>query len=103
MVQSHLIRFGFVKDYMVWTFHGKKVDASGGASGGNSSTAIVVPVNADPIREPVSSSSAAAASNDYGVHDYITMKDLFQDMADDGGGGDGQEATMMKPKDVQLF
>jgi hypothetical protein len=34
MVQSHLVRFGFVKDYTVWTFHGKKVDASGGASGG---------------------------------------------------------------------
>jgi len=35
-VQSHLIRFGFVKDYTVWTFHSEKVDATGGASRGNS-------------------------------------------------------------------
>jgi hypothetical protein len=32
VAQSHLIRFDFIKDYTVWTFHGKKVDASGGAS-----------------------------------------------------------------------
>jgi hypothetical protein len=32
MVQSHLVRFGFVKDYTVWIFHGEKIDASGGAS-----------------------------------------------------------------------
>jgi hypothetical protein len=24
-VQSHLIRYGFIKDYTVWTFHGEKV------------------------------------------------------------------------------
>jgi hypothetical protein len=37
----------------------------------------VVPVNADPIREPVSSSAAATAGNDDGGHDYITIEDLF--------------------------
>jgi hypothetical protein len=31
-VQFHLIRFGFVKDYTVWTLHGERVDVSGGAS-----------------------------------------------------------------------
>ena len=46
-VQSHLIRFGFIKDYMVWTFHCGKVDATGGASGGNSSSSTTV--NADRV------------------------------------------------------
>jgi hypothetical protein len=43
-VQSHLIRFGFVKDYTVWTFHGEKVvDATvGDASGGNSTSSTTV-------------------------------------------------------------
>ena len=32
-VQSHLIRFGFVENYTVWTQHGESVDPSGrGAS-----------------------------------------------------------------------
>ena len=43
-VQSHLIRFGFIKDYTVWTFHGEKVDATGGASRGNSSSSTMVNV-----------------------------------------------------------
>jgi hypothetical protein len=47
MVQSHLIRFGFIKDYTVWSFHGEKVDASDGASGGNSSLSTAV--NADHV------------------------------------------------------
>ena len=42
VVQSHLTRFGFIKDYTVWTFHGEKVDASGGASRGNSSSSTMV-------------------------------------------------------------
>jgi hypothetical protein len=36
-VQSYLIRYGFVKDYTVWTLHGEKADGSGGASGVSSS------------------------------------------------------------------
>ena len=92
-VQSHLIRFGFIKDYTVWTFHGEKVDATGGASGGNSSSPTTV--NADHVgRQPTSSSSLAAASND-NARDYITMEDLFQDMAaDDDGGGDADEEAV---------
>ena len=41
-VQCHLIRFGFVKDYTVWTFHGEKVDVTGGASRGNSPSSTTV-------------------------------------------------------------
>jgi hypothetical protein len=85
-----LVRFGFVKDYTVWTFHGEKVNLSGGASGGNSSTMpTAVPMNADHVQEPISSSSAASAGNSEGGHDYITIEDIFDEMAndDDSGGG----------------
>ena len=41
-VQSHLIRFGFIKDKTIWTFHDEKVDATGGASRGNSSSSTTV-------------------------------------------------------------
>ena len=41
VVQSHLVRFGFVKDYTVWKLH-SEADASASASGGNSSTSTVV-------------------------------------------------------------
>ena len=41
-VQSHFIRFGFVKNYTVWNFHGEKVDATSGASRGNSSSLTMV-------------------------------------------------------------
>jgi hypothetical protein len=47
VVQSHLIRFGFIKDYTVWSFHGEQVDASDGVSSGNSSSSMVV--NADHV------------------------------------------------------
>jgi hypothetical protein len=48
-VQSHLIRFGFVKDYTVCTFYVEKVvDATvGDASGGNSTSSTTV--NADHV------------------------------------------------------
>jgi hypothetical protein len=97
MVQSHLVRFGFVKDYTIWTFHGKKVDLSGGASGGNSSTMMTaVLVNADPVQEPISSSSAASAGNGEGGRDYITIEDIFDDMANnDDGGGEGMVRRLL--------
>jgi hypothetical protein len=43
-VQSHLIRYGFVKDYTVWTFNGEKlVDATvGDASRGNLMSSMMV-------------------------------------------------------------
>ena len=47
-VKSHLIQYGFVKDYTVWKFHEEAEDPSAGASGGgNSSTATVAAVNAE--------------------------------------------------------
>ena len=99
-VQSHLIKFGFVKDYTVWTFHSKKVDATGGASGGNSSSSTTV--NADHVGRQPSSSSAVSDDN---ARDYIMMDDLFQDMdVDDDGGGDGdEEAIVRNPEDAELL
>jgi hypothetical protein len=95
-----LIRFGFVKDYTIRTFHSEKVDASGVASGGNLSSSTIV--NADHVGQPASSSSAAAG-NDNADRDYITVEDLLQDMADDDGGGDGKEDTVRDPEDAELF
>ena len=37
-VKSYLIRYGFVKDYTVWKFHGEVEDPSVGASGGRNSS-----------------------------------------------------------------
>jgi hypothetical protein len=101
-VQSHLIRFGFVKDYMVWTFHGEKVDATSGASGGNLSS--LTTVNVDHVgQQPTSSSSVAAASDD-NARDYIMMEDLFQDMAaDDDSGGDANEAIVRDLEGAKLL
>jgi hypothetical protein len=79
-VQSHLIRFGFVKDYTVWTLHSERVDVSGGASSGVSlsSTMAALPVNQDPVGAPVPPSAAAApAENDNSAHDYITVEDIL--------------------------
>jgi hypothetical protein len=103
-VQSHLIRFGFVKDYTVWTFHGKKVvDATvGDASGGNST--LLTTINAEHVgRQPATSS--AAATSDGNARDVITMEDLFEDMAtDDDGGGDGDEdAAVRDPEGAELM
>jgi hypothetical protein len=38
MVQSHLVQYGFVKDYTVWKYHGEADPSATSASGGNSST-----------------------------------------------------------------
>jgi hypothetical protein len=58
-----LIKFGFIKDYTVCTFHGEKVDGTGGASGGNLSSPTMV--NADHVgQQPASSSAATVASDD---------------------------------------
>jgi hypothetical protein len=97
-----LIRFDFVKDYTVWTFHGKKVDVTGGAFGGNSSSSTMV--NTDHVGRQSTSSSVAAANND-NARDYIMMEDLFQDMdADDDGGGDtDEEAIVRDPEGAELL
>jgi hypothetical protein len=48
------------------------------------STAVVVNDGGQP------SSLAAATGDDSANHDYITISDLLQDMADNDGGGDGE-------------
>jgi hypothetical protein len=58
-------------------------------------------VNADHVGQPTSS-SATVAGDDNTDRDYITVEDLLQDIADDGG-GDGEEATMREGEDVELF
>ena len=79
MVKSHLVWYGFIKDYIVWKFHGEAKDPSADAyGGGNSSTATMAAVNA----EQQTSSSAAgghdnAATGDNADRDYITMDDLL--------------------------
>jgi hypothetical protein len=78
-VKSHLIRFGFVNDYTVWTFHGEKVvDATTTTTMADASrekTSLLTTVNAEHVRrEPAtSSSSAAAAAPNKDTRDYITM------------------------------
>jgi hypothetical protein len=98
-----LIRFDFVKDYTVWTFHGKKVDATGRASGGNSSS--LTTVNTEYVGRQSTSSSSSSAANDDNARDYIMMEDLFQDMAadDDGGGDTDEEAIVRDPKGAELL
>ena len=60
VVQSHLIRFGFIKDYTVWTFYSKKVDASGGALGGSSSSST------NGQRRPCRTSRLISSSSRFG-------------------------------------
>jgi len=47
VVKSHLVRYGFIKDYTVWKFHREAEDPSVGASGGNSSTTTTAAVDAE--------------------------------------------------------
>jgi hypothetical protein len=103
MVKSHLVRYGFVKDYTIWKFHGEAEDSSAGASrGGNSSTATMVAVNAEQQTSLAAGGEHNnAATSDNADHDYLTMDDLLQDMAnnDDGDGGE----TVRDPKTTELF
>ena len=46
-VKSHLVWYGFIKDYTVWKFHREAEDPSVGASGGNSSTTTTAAVDAE--------------------------------------------------------
>jgi hypothetical protein len=59
-------------------FSRRKVDVTGGASGGNSSSSTMV--NADHVGQQPASSAATAAVGDDNARDYITMEDLFQDI-----------------------
>jgi hypothetical protein len=87
-VQSHLIRYGFVENYMVWTRHGERVAASSGGASGVSSASTTL--NQDPVVAPVLASAAPAGSENSARDDYITVDDILQNMAD-GGGDDGED------------
>jgi hypothetical protein len=105
-VPSHLIRYGFVKDYMVWTFHGEKVvDATvGNAFGGNSMSSMTV--NAELVgRQPASSLAPAASDDNDNARDYITMEDLFEDIGadNDGGGASDEDAAVRDMEGVELM
>jgi hypothetical protein len=47
---------------------------------------------------------SAATGDDSAYHDYISIHELFEDMADnDGGGGDGEQIDVLGLKDAELF
>jgi hypothetical protein len=72
----------------------------------------VVTVEHDGQQQPSSSSSSATSGHGTAAggnadRDYIMMDDLLQDMVDDDGGGggdgDGGQAAVRAPEDVELF
>jgi hypothetical protein len=101
VVQSHLVRCGFVKDYTVWKYHDEGDPSATSASRGNSSTTSTAAAVNDGGQQP--SSSSAAAGGDSSNHDYISINDLLQDMTDNDGGGDGEQDDVLEPDDVELF
>jgi hypothetical protein len=95
VMQSHLIRYGFVKDYTVWKYHDDADPSDAGAS--NSSTTSMAAVN-DGGQQP----SSASAGDDNANRDYIMMDDLLQDIDNDGC-GDGKPADVLEPEDAEFF
>jgi hypothetical protein len=51
------------------------------------------------------SASTVATGGDSANCDYISIHDLFKDMADNdgGGGGDGEQIDVLGPEDAELF
>lgn len=66
VVLSHLIRYGFVKNYIVWKFHGEAEPSVTSASERNSSTSSLV-----NERGQQPSSSTATAGSDGANGDYM--------------------------------
>ena len=93
-VQSHLIRFGFMEGYTVWTHHGERVDPSGDASGLSLTSTTM---NQEP-RAPISSPTTAGPTcgNNDSARDY-TVEDILGEMAD--GVADGEAATVQESED----
>jgi len=81
-------------DYMVWTYHGENKVTVGHSSRGNLTSSTVELVG----RQPASSSTAPAASNDN------VIVDILQDMGtNNDGGGDGYEDAAMKDLESAEF
>ena len=77
VVKSHLVRYGFVKDYTIWKFHGElEDDPSVGASGGNSSITAAA-VNAEQQPSAATTCVQGNGTGDNAYHDYIMMDDLL--------------------------
>jgi hypothetical protein len=103
VVQSHLLWYGFIKDpkYLVWKQHGEKEPIVANSSLGNSSTTSTAVAN-DGGQQP--SAGATAASGDNASHDYITMANMLEDVADDDGDGNGDSMIdTLRPKDAELL
>ena len=83
-VKSHLIRYGFVKDYTIWKFHGEEA--------GPSSTEGASAVE-DGGQPP---SSTAAAGGDSANRDYIHINELLDDIAM-GDDGDDEAEYVLQP------
>jgi len=100
-VKSHLVRYGFVKDYTVWKFHGEIEDSSAFDGGRkSSSTTAKAAVNAEPQTSSVANDGHGSATTE---HDYITMADLLQDMADGDEGYDDSDELVRYQETVELF
>jgi len=82
VVQSHLIRYGFVKDYTVWKFHSEGHTTVTGASEQNSSRTTT---SVNEIGQQPSSPSAAIAGSGSANRDYVNIDELLQDMAANDG------------------
>jgi len=90
-VQSHLIQFGFMEGYTVWTHHGERVDPSGDASGLSSASTTINQEPRAPISSPTTTAVPTCGNND-SARDYITVEDILGEMAD--GVADSEAATM---------
>ena len=97
VVQSHLIRYGFVKDYTVWKFHGEGDTSVTGASERNSSTTTS---SVNERGQQPSSSSAATAGGDTANCDYVNIDELLQDIADNDG---DEQGDLLGPEDAEIF
>jgi hypothetical protein len=103
VMQSHLLRYGFIKDpkFLVWKQHGEKEPSFADSSLGNSLTTSRAVAN-DGGQQP--SAGATAASGDNASHDYITMADMLEDVADDDGDGNGDSVIdTLHPEDAELL
>ena len=101
VVQSHLIRYGFVRDYTIRKFHGEGDMSVTGASERNSSSTTS---SVNERGQQPSSSSAATAGGDSANRDYVNIDKLLQDMAGNDGDGDCDEhSDLLGPEDAEFF
>ena len=102
MVQSHLIRYGFVKDYTIWKFHGEGDTSDTGASERNSLTTTS---SVNERGQQPSSSSAATAGTDSANRDYVNIDELLQDImaSNDGDGDFDEQDDVLGPEDAEFF